>query len=60
LHELLLGTDRMKRMIQSKAKTEEMLNAALEEGMTTLVQDGIQKVLQGLTTFKQIKAVAIK
>jgi type II secretory ATPase GspE/PulE/Tfp pilus assembly ATPase PilB-like protein len=37
-----------------------MLNAALEEGMTTLVQDGIQKVLQGLTTFKQIKAVAIK
>jgi type II secretory ATPase GspE/PulE/Tfp pilus assembly ATPase PilB-like protein len=28
--------------------------------MTTLVQDGIQKVLQGLTTFKQIKAVAIK
>jgi type II secretory ATPase GspE/PulE/Tfp pilus assembly ATPase PilB-like protein len=60
LHELLLGTDRMKRMIQSKAKTEEMLNAAQEEGMTTLVQDGIQKVLQGLTTFKQIKAVAIK
>jgi type II secretory ATPase GspE/PulE/Tfp pilus assembly ATPase PilB-like protein len=60
LHELLLGTDRMKRMIQSKAKTEEMLNAALEEGMTTLVQDGIQKVLQGLTSFKQIKAVAIK
>jgi type II secretory ATPase GspE/PulE/Tfp pilus assembly ATPase PilB-like protein len=37
-----------------------MLNAAQEEGMTTLVQDGIQKVLQGLTTFKQIKAVAIK
>ncbi|WP_447984041.1 GspE/PulE family protein [Nitrospira sp. Nam74] len=60
LHELLIGTDRMKRLIQTHAKTEEMLNVALEEGMTTLVQDGIQKVLQGLTTFKQIKAVAIK
>jgi type II secretory ATPase GspE/PulE/Tfp pilus assembly ATPase PilB-like protein len=60
LHELLIGTDRMKRLIQNHAKTEEMLNAAIEEGMTTLVQDGIQKVLQGLTTFKQIKAVAIK
>lgn len=60
LHELLLGTDRMKRMIQAKAKTEEMVNAALEEGMTTLVQDGIDKVLQGLTTYKQVKAVAIK
>ncbi|MGQ0812485.1 MAG: ATPase, T2SS/T4P/T4SS family [Nitrospiraceae bacterium] len=60
LHELLLGTDRLKRLIQSKAKTEEMLKLALEEGMTTLVQDGIQKVLQGQTTFKQVKAVAIK
>jgi type II secretory ATPase GspE/PulE/Tfp pilus assembly ATPase PilB-like protein len=60
LHELLLGTDRMKRLIQSKAKTEEMLKVALEEGMTTLVQDGILKVLQGHTTYKQVKTVAIK
>ena len=50
----------MKRLIQSKAKTEEMLKVALEEGMTTLVQDGILKVLQEHTTYKQVKAVAIK
>ncbi|MGH7472506.1 MAG: GspE/PulE family protein, partial [Candidatus Methylomirabilales bacterium] len=60
LHELLLGTDRMKRHIQSKSKTEELLNLALQEGMATLVQDGIQKVLRGQTTYKQVKAVAIK
>lgn len=60
IHELLIGTDRMKRLIQNKAKTEEMLRVALEEGMTTLVQDGIEKVLQGHTTYKQVKAVAIK
>jgi type II secretory ATPase GspE/PulE/Tfp pilus assembly ATPase PilB-like protein len=60
LHELLLGTDRMKRLIQAKAKTEEMLKAAMEEGMTTLVQDGIMKTLQGHTTFQEVKAVAIK
>ena len=60
LHELLLGTDRMKRMIQAKAKTEEMLKAAMEDGMTTLVQDGIMKALQGHTTYKEVKAVAIK
>ena len=29
-------------------------------GMTTLLQDGIQKCLQGQTTFKEVKAVAIK
>jgi type II secretory ATPase GspE/PulE/Tfp pilus assembly ATPase PilB-like protein len=60
LHELLLGTDKMKRLIQTKAKTEEMLKAAVEDGMTTLLQDGIQKCLQGHTTFKEVKAVAIK
>jgi type II secretory ATPase GspE/PulE/Tfp pilus assembly ATPase PilB-like protein len=60
LHELLIGTDRMKRLIQTKSKTEEMVKAALEDGMTTLVQDGIQKVLQGHTTYKMVKAVAIK
>jgi type II secretory ATPase GspE/PulE/Tfp pilus assembly ATPase PilB-like protein len=60
LHELLLGSSDIKRMIQQKARTEDMLNTALGEGMTTLMQDGIQKVLQGLTTFKEVKAVAIK
>ena len=60
LHELCLGTDKLKRLIQTKAKTEEMVKAAIEDGMTTLMQDGIQKCLQGLTTFKEVKAVAIK
>jgi type II secretory ATPase GspE/PulE/Tfp pilus assembly ATPase PilB-like protein len=60
LHELLLGSDQMKRMVQQKARTEDMLHTAMAEGMTTLVQDGIQKVLQGHTTYKEVKAVAIK
>jgi type II secretory ATPase GspE/PulE/Tfp pilus assembly ATPase PilB-like protein len=60
IHELLLGSDKIKRMIQTKARTEEMLQGAIEEGMTTLMQDGVQKVLLGQTTFKEVKAVAIK
>ena len=60
LHELLIGTDRIKRMIQKRATAEELLKIAVEEGMTTLVQDGVVKVLQGWTEFKQVKAVAIK
>ena len=60
LHELLLGSDNLKRMIQMKARTEEMLNAAIEEGMTTLMQDGVHKTLLGHCTFKDVKAVAIK
>ena len=60
LHELLLGSDKLKRMVQTKARTEEMLKAAIEEGMTTLMQDGVHKALMGHTTFKEVKAVAIK
>ena len=60
LHELLVGSEEIKGLIQSKARTAKILNAAMREGMVTLVQDGIQKVLRGVTTYRQIRAVAMK
>jgi type II secretory ATPase GspE/PulE/Tfp pilus assembly ATPase PilB-like protein len=60
IHELLVANDPMKRLISNKARVTEMLTAAKNDGMTTLVQDGILKVLDGLTDLKQVKAVAIK
>jgi type II secretory ATPase GspE/PulE/Tfp pilus assembly ATPase PilB-like protein len=60
IHELLVASDAMKKLIQSKARVAEMVKVAKDEGMTTLVQDGILKALDGLTDLKQVKAVAIK
>ncbi len=60
IHELMVVSDPMKALIQTRARTGELMALAKHEGMTTLVQDGIQKVLQGLTTYKQVRAVAIK
>ncbi|HWC50568.1 MAG TPA: GspE/PulE family protein [Nitrospira sp.] len=60
LHELLVGTDQIKQLIQSRARTAEMLNAAVRNGMQTLIRDGIRKVVQGLTTYRQVRAVAAK
>lgn len=60
LHELLVGSDEMKRCIQSRAKTAEMAGVARREGMVTLLQHGIQKVVGGVTTYRQVRAVAIK
>ena len=60
IHELLIASDELKRLIQNKARVPEMVAQAKSEGMTTLVQDGILKSLQGLTDFRQVKAVAIK
>jgi type II secretory ATPase GspE/PulE/Tfp pilus assembly ATPase PilB-like protein len=60
LHELLVGSEDIKNLIQAKARTAEILSVAMRDGMVTLLQDGIQKVLKGLTTYRQVRAVAIK
>jgi type II secretory ATPase GspE/PulE/Tfp pilus assembly ATPase PilB-like protein len=38
----------------------EIRKVAQSQGMTLLIQDGILKVLQGLTDFSQVKAVAMR
>jgi type II secretory ATPase GspE/PulE/Tfp pilus assembly ATPase PilB-like protein/GAF domain-containing protein len=60
LHELLLGTDRLKKAIQAHARVSELFAIALEEGMRTLKMDGIEKVLLGITDIQQVRAVCIK
>ncbi len=60
LHELLVGSDAIKKSIQEHARVAEMFTTALEDGMRTLKQDGIEKVLQGITDMKQIRSVCIK
>ena len=60
LHELFRGSDEMKTLIQNHAKTAEMTSLAKKEGMITLMQDGILKVLGGLTTYEQVRAAAMK
>jgi type II secretory ATPase GspE/PulE/Tfp pilus assembly ATPase PilB-like protein len=55
-----VGTNEIKQLIQSRARTADMLNAAIHSGMQTLLGDGIRKVVQGLTTYRQVRAVAAK
>ncbi len=60
LHELMVGTDAVKKLIQEKARVAEILACALNDDMRTLKMDGIEKVLQGITDIKQVRAVCIK
>jgi type II secretory ATPase GspE/PulE/Tfp pilus assembly ATPase PilB-like protein len=57
IHELLVATDPVKRAIQRKSTVDDLRKIALEEGMTTLLQDGVQKAMAGLTDMKQVLAV---
>ncbi|MEO7403807.1 MAG: GspE/PulE family protein, partial [Burkholderiales bacterium] len=43
LHELLVATDPIKKLVQEKARVAEILAVALEEGMRTLKMDGVEK-----------------
>lgn len=60
IQELLVGTEEIKQLIQSKSRTSDILVSAIDAGMRTLIQDGVQKVLRHLTTYRQVRAVAIK
>jgi len=60
IHELLVATDEMKRRIQRRETIEEIRRQAMKDGMTTLLQDGIHKVMRGATDFKQVRAVCMK
>ncbi|MEN6490083.1 MAG: GspE/PulE family protein, partial [Smithella sp.] len=60
IHELLVGSDEIKRLVQKHSTVEVLREQAIKEGMTTLLQDGIIKSLNGFTDFKQVRRVCIK
>jgi type II secretory ATPase GspE/PulE/Tfp pilus assembly ATPase PilB-like protein len=60
LHELLVVSDEIRSLIHSHGTITDIRKVAQAQGMTTLIQDGILKVLQGLTDYTQVKAVAMR
>lgn len=60
IHELLMGTDEIKRLIQNSARMEELREQAEKDGMTTLKQDGIGKIFQGHCDLLHVRKVCIR
>ena len=58
VQEMLMVSDAIRVEIYRKESANEILKMSLAEGMTTLKQDGIEKVLQGFTDIKQIRKVS--
>ncbi len=59
VHELLECSSAMKGLIRKKAESTVIRSQATLEGMTTLKQDGILKVLQGITDIREIRKVCV-
>ena len=60
VHELLVATDDIKRAVQKGPCADLIRETAVSGGMTTLLQDGVMKVIQGITDLHQIRKVCIR
>lgn len=59
IHELLVVDDEVKKMMMNNASMREIKNHVKEMGMRFLVDDGLLKVKEGLTTIEEVMRVAI-
>jgi type IV pilus assembly protein PilB len=57
VYEVMRVTDRLRRLISSRATEDEIRDAALAGGMVTLGEDGLAKVKSGVTTADELLRV---
>ncbi len=58
IFEMLVITPRLRELISSGANFTEIKNAALEEGLVTLFEDGMEKAREGKTTLEEVVRVS--
>ncbi|HEC33078.1 MAG TPA: type II/IV secretion system protein [Candidatus Kaiserbacteria bacterium] len=57
IHEILHLSDSIKDLIMKGASSEEIETQAKSEGMMTMIEDGIFKAVQGITTIEEVLRV---
>lgn len=55
IHEMLVASAAIKMKIQARATVPELIQIAVAEGMLTMKQDGIEKILQGHTDLTEVQ-----
>ncbi|TMH30093.1 MAG: pilus assembly protein PilB [Betaproteobacteria bacterium] len=58
IHELMVVSRELRRLVQTGARADALQQVAMAEGMRTLRQDGIEKVLAGVTTIEEVRATS--
>lgn len=57
IYEVLIISEGIRDLILKKISSSELKEKAIEEGMTTMLEDGLKKVLSGITTIEEILRV---
>jgi len=60
IFEILVLDDTLKSLVLKTFDSNQIKNAALNQNMITLRQDGIQKILEGVTTIEEVLRIAQK
>lgn len=55
--EVLEVTKEIRSKILAKADSDVIIDQAIKDGMTTMMEDGLDKVIKGLTTFEEVLRV---
>jgi type IV pilus assembly protein PilB len=58
--ELLLIDDQIRQLIQQHASATQIKEAAKSAGLQTLRDDGIRKILAGITTISEVERVTVE
>jgi type IV pilus assembly protein PilB len=59
LHEVMPVTEEIERLAVERASAVQIMHVAKEQGMATLRDDGMLKVLGGVTTLEEILRVVV-
>jgi general secretion pathway protein E len=57
IYEIMPMTEKIAQLTMQRADASQIRKEARKEGMTFLVQDGVRKILEGLTTIEEVLAV---
>lgn len=60
IYEVMIMSSKVRELAFKGASTQEIRKLAISQGMHTLYEDGIQKVLKGITTLEEVFRVAKK
>ena len=54
IYEVLSISKTIRDLVTKRADSDQIHEQAVKEGMTTMFEDGVQKVLQGMTTIEEV------
>lgn len=58
IHELLIMNEAVRGICKPGVKNDDVREVAVKNGMRTLIQDGLTKVVMGLTSYEEVMAAA--